>query len=118
MRISDWSSDVCSSDLDLDAVCLERRAEARPHSKNFAVKGDGVVHASATERHVVQLKRRHFPISHVRRCDDDIRYSNKSYRQGLALAYSGKAVLHEALADRHPRARADTEPAQIGRAHV
>src|SRR3546814_10809232 len=43
---------------DLDAICLERRSEARPHSKNFAVEGDGFVHASATERHVVQPKDR------------------------------------------------------------
>src|SRR3546814_7797440 len=42
---------------DLDAVCLERRAEARPHSKNFAVKGDGVVHASArSEEHTSELQ--------------------------------------------------------------
>src|SRR3546814_20571826 len=38
MRISDWSSDVCSSDLDMDAFSIEslRRANAAIESGAFA----------------------------------------------------------------------------------
>src|SRR3546814_20908514 len=46
MRISDWSSDVCSSDLDL----LHRRIDAAVHAERQAVAGagDGIEHLVET----------------------------------------------------------------------
>src|SRR3546814_20020309 len=64
MRISDWSSDVCSSDLNIDAAILEGdvallvarpdddhfRADRRPRIKMLDIL---VQHADAAGRHVV-----------------------------------------------------------------
>src|SRR3546814_9814496 len=48
MRISDWSSDVCSSDLDLPLVPRrggrERRRPLRRASRSYLSLGNGVVH--------------------------------------------------------------------------
>src|SRR3546814_1331601 len=48
MRISDWSSDVCSSDLQAVAV------GAVGHGGNALFKGDGVVHAQRLEDALAQ----------------------------------------------------------------
>src|SRR3546814_16909080 len=64
MRISDWSSDVCSSDLNIDAAILEGDVAllvARPDDDHFRadrrprIKMPDILvhHADATGRHVV-----------------------------------------------------------------
>src|SRR3546814_13218359 len=50
MRISDWSSDVCSSDLRVDASVID--AEAGP------VDGSGVACASALAPHIAAINKR------------------------------------------------------------
>src|SRR3546814_8178517 len=55
MRISDWSSDVCSSDLRLDGVCVDlrwRRACTGGDSHARGRGGDGV-HDQPTQRQVI-----------------------------------------------------------------
>src|SRR3546814_11140182 len=37
MRISDWSSDVCSSDLGLSGIELCRRLRGRPETRNLPI---------------------------------------------------------------------------------
>src|SRR3546814_14101714 len=64
MRISDWSSDVCSSDLDLDIEVVERKGEIRckswrPHrtdGQGFGVFGLQVrVASDRGENRIAQL---------------------------------------------------------------
>src|SRR3546814_4442602 len=43
MRISDWSSDVCSSDLLADAVAAERRRLCRRPGRVIAIVASGIV---------------------------------------------------------------------------
>src|SRR3546814_9206654 len=55
MRISDWSSDVCSSDLHLDGAAGQ--AEGHSHQRAGARPGDQVVDAGGDEPLVGQLLR-------------------------------------------------------------
>src|SRR3546814_3136433 len=45
MRISDWSSDVCSSDLDPGTVSLDRQHQAATHGDAVDMNGTGAADA-------------------------------------------------------------------------
>src|SRR3546814_12799652 len=64
MRISDWSSDVCSSDLDDRLVGRSQPAadgERRAMRPAGAVEGDGVLYARARRGAVADLQVRETP---------------------------------------------------------
>src|SRR3546814_15807106 len=58
MRISDWSSDVCSSDLDHGAPGGQALVTATVGLRNHLVEDD-VEHCSGGESHRVRAKRGH-----------------------------------------------------------
>src|SRR3546814_17196507 len=55
MRISDWSSDVCSSDLHRALQRGQQESELRGHVQLFGGHGDPAVDAAAVEMHLVAV---------------------------------------------------------------
>src|SRR3546814_6589333 len=68
MRISDWSSDVCSSDLD---------AEQRPH--RVRAGGAGKVTGGAREAHLADRQRR-IGVGMAEQLEDDLRGKGRGNR--------------------------------------
>src|SRR3546814_14509419 len=70
MRISDWSSDVCSSDLDrcLSCQCCQVGADkSKGRARQF-----GEIHL-ATQRHAAGVDAQYFPPpAFIRHADDDL----------------------------------------------
>src|SRR3546814_17078238 len=70
MRISDWSSDVCSSDLDrcLSCQCCQVGADkSKGRARQF-----GEIHL-ATQRHAAGVDAKYFtPPAFIRHADDDL----------------------------------------------
>src|SRR3546814_1376574 len=120
MRISDWSSDVCSSDLVVPQRVAFTGTAEQPRTDYF-IAGTGqtrIATAPATARrpHITN------PVSgSVYAIDPDIPID----RQRLAIGVSGEVTAHRLTLDGRELGAADTNPLifaapgkQIGRAHV
>src|SRR3546814_4393507 len=113
MRISDWSSDVCSSDLDLKA-CIDDLVVANRVLARFGVL-DGFGHVSVRHPHDAQrflLSRSLAP--ELVTADDIMEFGMDSE---VAARDDRKPYLERYIHGEIYRARPDVH-AEIGRAHV
>src|SRR3546814_6935739 len=111
MRISDWSSDVCSSDLALIEHLLQT---ARPYIYTTALPP-----ALAEVAHAAVLLAQGADAERARLQDNIARLRNGAEPLGLALMPSSTPIQPLRIGDNaRTVAIADALSAQIGRAHV
>src|SRR3546814_5909061 len=132
MRISDWSSDVCSSDLAVGAYRLRRRKAGRCGQRDdlfrvfvdvldFRIETiDAVGHdADAADEHAVLVERQAARIG--AEAERRAFGTNEAVRGGRAVEAGGE-VGARGLAELDAEQRSAFEPArggrEIGRAHV
>src|SRR3546814_875045 len=105
MRISDWSSDVCSSDLQGDVVDALGDHPRRLHGRLVVLQGDGIV-GRVGDHHVGLGHRRHHALA--RALDADLAQAALDQRVAfrllvlvfhLLLGHAQLFVVHEALID-------------------
>src|SRR3546814_1436145 len=91
MRISDWSSDVCSSDLDIDAV--------------EALSLDRIMGSEATEKHLEDEQRQHHEQIFTERA---LRWRQRRERQRITVRRDERRVVILAKKGPAPDQRADS----------